>query len=152
LTPDDASAERTYNDLQFFYGLMGFPLDSLALFPEWETLPYEETAPHVGLIARRMTTLHRLLTGTSLILVTSVAAAMHRLIPRSTFEEAVLRFKTGGACEREPFLAGLLRLGYQAVHPRDGVQRNGIPRCYDLHHLVQSVFGVAGVDALWRVA
>ena len=33
---------------------MGLPITSLALFPRWETFPYESTAPHVGLIARRI--------------------------------------------------------------------------------------------------
>ncbi|MBH0192983.1 MAG: transcription-repair coupling factor [Nitrospira sp.] len=115
MTATDDSAERIFNDLQFFHDLMGLPAERLALFPEWETLPYEATAPHVGLIARRMTTLHRLRTGAATVLVTSVAAAMHRLIPRSTFEHAVLRFRTGSACEREPFLSSLLRLGYRRV-------------------------------------
>jgi transcription-repair coupling factor (superfamily II helicase) len=115
MTPSNESAERIFNDLRFFHDLMGLSPDNLAWFPEWETLPYEETAPHVGLIARRMTALHRLRTGQPAVLVTSVAAAMHRLIPRLTFEQAVLRFETGGAYEREPLLAGLLRLGYRRV-------------------------------------
>lgn len=115
MTATDESAERIFNDLRFFHDLMGLPADRLALFPEWETLPYEATAPHVGLIARRMTTLHRLRSGAATLLVTSVAAAMHRLIPRSTFEHAVLRLRTGSACEREPFLSSLLRLGYRRV-------------------------------------
>jgi transcription-repair coupling factor (superfamily II helicase) len=115
LTSNDESAERLFNDLRFFYDLMGLPAEHLAWFPEWETLPYEGTAPHVGLIARRMTTLHRLCTDPPAVLVTSVAAAMHRVIPRLVFEQAVLRFHTGSACEREPMLATLLRLGYRRV-------------------------------------
>ena len=115
LTSSDESAERLFNDLQFFYSLMGLSSDSLAWFPEWETLPYESTAPHVGLIARRMTTLHRLCAGELTVLVTSVAAAMHRVIPRLIFEQAVLRFQVGHSCEREPMLAALLRLGYRRV-------------------------------------
>ena len=115
VTAGDESAERLFNDLRFFYDLIGLPTDSLAWFPEWETLPYESTAPHVGLIARRMTTLHQLCAGQPTVLVTSVAAAMHRVIPRLTFEHALLRFNTGGQCEREPMLATLLRLGYRRV-------------------------------------
>ncbi|MGQ0696458.1 MAG: transcription-repair coupling factor [Nitrospiraceae bacterium] len=115
MTPSEASAERVFNDLRFFHELIGLPVDSLAWFPEWETLPYEGTAPHVGLIARRMTTLHQLRANLPRVLVTSVASAMHRLIPRRTFEQAILRFETGGTCEREPLATGLLRLGYRRV-------------------------------------
>lgn len=115
ITPSDQSAERIFNDLRFFHELMGLPADNLGWFPEWETLPYEGTAPHVGLIAHRMTTLHQLCTGSPTVLVTSVSAAMHRLIPRVTFEQALLRFEVGRTCEREPLTTGLLRLGYRRV-------------------------------------
>ena len=115
ITASDESAERTFNDLHFFHALMGHPVEGLAWFPEWETLPYEATAPHVGLIAHRMTTLHRLLVKPPTILVTSVAAAMHRVIPRSIFEEAVIGFKTGATFERESLITSLLRIGYRRV-------------------------------------
>jgi transcription-repair coupling factor (superfamily II helicase) len=115
LTATEEAAERIFNDLRFFHNFMEEPVDRLAWFPEWETLPYEETAPHVSLVARRMTTLHQLLTTHSAMVVTSVAAAMHRLIPRTTFEQTVLRFISGGTCEREPLTSGLLRMGYRRV-------------------------------------
>lgn len=115
LTASDESAERIFNDLHFFHTLMGQPVEGLAWFPEWETLPYEATAPHVALIAHRMTTLHRLLIKPPTILVTSVAAAMHRVIPRPLFEEAVIRFKTGATFERESLITSLLRIGYRRV-------------------------------------
>jgi transcription-repair coupling factor (superfamily II helicase) len=104
-----------FNDLCFFHELMGRSVESLAWFPEWETLPYEATAPHVGLIAHRMTTLHRLLANPPAILVTSVAAAMHRVLPRSTFEQAIFRFETAATFERDSLIANLLRLGYRRV-------------------------------------
>ena len=115
LTASAESAERIFNDLHFFHTLMGQPVEGLAWFPEWETLPYEATAPHVALIAHRMTTLHRLLVKPPTILVTSVAAAMHRVIPRPLFEEAVIRFKTGATFERESLITSLLRIGYRRV-------------------------------------
>jgi transcription-repair coupling factor (superfamily II helicase) len=115
VTSSDDSAERLFNDLCFFHELMGRPVENLAWFPEWETLPYEATAPHVGLIAHRMTTLHRLLIKPPSILVTSVAAVMHRVIPRSTFEQAIFRFETAAVFEREPMITTLLRLGYRRV-------------------------------------
>ena len=61
VTASDEAAERLYEDLQFFHAMLGLSPEALALFPEWETLPYEATPPHVELIARRMQTLHRLM-------------------------------------------------------------------------------------------
>lgn len=115
VTGSDESAERFFNDLCFFHELIGRPVDDLAWFPEWETLPYEATAPHVGLIARRMTTLHRLLTKPPTMLITSITTAMHRLIPRSTFEQTIFRFETAATFERESLTTDLLRLGYRRV-------------------------------------
>ena len=115
MTANDDSAERMFDDLCFFHELMGRPVVDLAWFPEWETLPYEATAPHVGLIAHRMTTLHRLLVTPPTILVTSVSAVMHRVIPRSTFEQAIFHFETAAAFERDSLVTNLLRLGYRRV-------------------------------------
>jgi len=113
VTATDESAERLYDDLQFFHGLLGLASDGLGFFPEWETLPYEATPPHVELIARRMRTLHRLADHTRTLLVTSVPALVQRLPPLAVFSEARLRLRPGDTLEREAVLARLLRLGYR---------------------------------------
>ncbi|NGZ09461.1 MAG: transcription-repair coupling factor [Nitrospira sp. LK70] len=129
-----------FNDLCFFHELMGRPVEDLAWFPEWETLPYEGTAPHVGLIAHRMTTLHRLLVDPPTILVTSVAAAMHLVVPRSTFEQAVIRFKTTVAFERDSLITNLLRLGYRRVSVVE------IPGEFSIRGGIVDIFSTAYAD------
>ena len=111
----DEAASRLFDDLRFYHDLSGLPETSLALFPRWETLPYEATAPHVGLIARRMNALHQIRTLPAAKVVTSIDALMQRLIPVDTFVRTVLTFKVGAAVEREALTAGLLRLGYRRV-------------------------------------
>ncbi len=113
VSASDEDAERLHDDLTFFHQMLGLPTDPLALFPEWETLPYESTAPLVQLVARRMRTLNRLTTGQRTLLVTSVPALLHRLLPRSVLADACLRLKPGGTMEREALIARLLRLGYR---------------------------------------
>lgn len=142
MTATDESAERIFHDLQFFHGLMGLPVETIAWFPEWETLPYEVTAPHVGLIAHRMTTLHQLRSAPPTLLVTSVAAAMHRLMPLETFEQAILRFETGGSFEREPLTTGLLRLGYRRVSVVE------IPGEFSIRGGIVDIFSTAYADPL----
>ncbi len=142
LTADEGSAERLFNDLVFFHTLLGLPSENLAWFPEWETLPYEATAPHVGLIARRMTTLHNLCAGGPAVLVASVTAAMHRVMPRATFEQAVIRFKSGETYEREPMLAALLRLGYRRVSVVD------IPGEFSVRGGIIDIFSTAHTDPI----
>jgi len=111
----DEAASRLFDDLRFYHELSGLPETSLALFPRWETLPYEATAPHVGLIARRMNALHQIRTLPAAKVVTSIDALMQRLMPVDTFVRTVLTFKVGAAMEREALTAGLLRLGYRRV-------------------------------------
>ncbi len=111
----DEAAERLFDDLHFFHDLIGLPTNPLVLFPRWETLPYEGSAPHVGLIARRMNALHHVRTAPQTVLVTSIAALMQRLLPVATFTHTTLQFKLRGTIERETLTEGLLRLGYRRV-------------------------------------
>ncbi len=112
LTTNDEEAARWEEDLQFFHALLGLSSDSLSLFPEWETLPYEPIAPPVDLVARRMRTLHRLVEGEETFLITSLPALVQRLLPRTVFSEARRLFRPGLSIEREDLTALLLRLGY----------------------------------------
>lgn len=115
ITATDESAERLYDDLRFFHAVLGLSAEPLALFPEWETLPYEPTPPHVDLIARRMRTLHRLVEQAPTLLVTSVPAAVQRLMPLSIFLQARFCLHPGDTMEREELASRLLRLGYRRV-------------------------------------
>jgi transcription-repair coupling factor (superfamily II helicase) len=119
VSPSDEDAERLYGDLVFFHEMFGRSPEPLALFPEWETLPYEATPPHVELIARRMRTLHRLASGQRVILVTSVRALLHRLLPRAVLTGACLSLAPGRTLEREALIAHLLRLGYRRTSAVD---------------------------------
>jgi transcription-repair coupling factor (superfamily II helicase) len=115
VTKTDEAAERLFEDLRFYHGLQGVPVTALALFPRWETLPYESTAPHVGLIARRMNALHQIRSMPAAKVVTSIEALMQRLMPVDTFLRTMVQFKVGAGIEREVMTAGLLRLGYRRV-------------------------------------
>lgn len=113
VTPTEDAAERLIDNLRFFHAMLGLPADWLAPFPEWETLPYEATPPHVELIAQRMQALRRLTAGTSTLLVASVKAVVQRLLPRSLFLEACFALAPDQTMDRETLIARLLRLGYR---------------------------------------
>ena len=115
VTKSDIAAERLYDDVLFYHKLLGLPTTSLALFPRWETLPYESTAPHVGLVSRRMATLHQITTTPGLKIVTSIEALMQRLLPVEAFLQTILEFKVECGIERDVLTSGLLRLGYRRV-------------------------------------
>lgn len=109
----DDDAERLYRDTLFYRTLCGLSGDDLALFPKWETLPYESTAPHIDLVARRMQTLNRLCTTARTVLFTSIPALTQRVLPALVLTDTILQFRPGGSLEREILISGLLRLGYR---------------------------------------
>jgi transcription-repair coupling factor (superfamily II helicase) len=115
IAASDEDAERIFDDLAFFHAMMGLSAEPLALFPEWETLPYEATAPHVDLVSCRMRTLRRLTDRQTTLLVTSVPALSQRLLPQAVFTDACFTLAAGATVERELLTTRLLRLGYRRV-------------------------------------
>ncbi len=138
----EEEAERLYQDLELFHQLLGFDQERLALFPKWETLPYESTPPHVDLVARRMRTLHRLRGQSGTILVASVPALLQRLLPRDVFEHACLEFAARATVERETLTSGLLRLGYRRVSVVE------IPGEFSIRGGIVDIFSTAYTDPL----
>lgn len=115
VTASDEEAERLHDDLYFFHSMLGLPTETLAFFPQWGCLPSEPVPPSIDRVAQRVRTLHRLTEGKPTMVITSVQAAIQRLIPLAIFGEACLSLKVGAVIEREPFIAHLLRLGYRLV-------------------------------------
>ena len=142
IATSDEIAERLYDDLRFFHAMLGLPLEPLALFPEWETLPYEPASPHVDLVAQRMRALDRLVRGERTLLVTSVPAAAQRLLPPSVFSGATLALKPGGAIERESLSGRLLRLGYRRTSVVE------IPGEFSIRGGIVDVYSTAYADPL----
>ena len=138
----DDSAERFHEDLRFFFALLGRSPEPLTLFPEWETLPYEATPPHVELIGRRMRTLRRLTDRAPTLLVTSVPALLQRLLPPEVFRSACLPLRPGDSVEREALTSRLLRLGYRRASVVE------IPGEFSVRGGIVDIFSTAYPDPL----
>ena len=93
--------------------MLGLPDEHLAVFPEWETLPYEPIAPPVDLVARRMRALRRLADGDRTVLVTSIPAIIQGLLPSQVFAEACLGLRPNDTLGRNHLTSKLLQLGYR---------------------------------------
>ncbi len=142
VTASEESADRLSDDLEFFHDLLGLSRESLGRFPEWETLPYEATAPSVALIAKRMRTLHRLTEGSRTVLVTSIPALLQRILPVSAFSEGSLKLRPGDTIEREALVSRLLRLGYRQGSVVD------IPGEFSIRGGIVDIFSTAYDDPL----
>ena len=82
VTADATDAQRLIEEMAFFA-----PDLRCALFPDWETLPYDTFSPHQDLISERLATLWRIQqrdkdTGADVVIVPATTA-LYRLAPPS---------------------------------------------------------------------
>jgi len=75
---EPADAQRLVDELLFFA-----PELRVALFPDWETLPYDSFSPHQDLISERLATLWRVRSGDLDVVLLPASTALTRLEPPS---------------------------------------------------------------------
>ncbi|MBN2647656.1 MAG: transcription-repair coupling factor [Thiotrichales bacterium] len=87
----------------------------LLRLPEWETLPYDQFAPHQDLISERLKTLYRLSQIQEGILIVSANQLSQPLIPKSYLARHTFLCKTGDRIQPERLIEQLSGSGYQRV-------------------------------------
>src|SRR3970282_1176627 len=76
VTANAADAQRLREEIPFFDpGLRVF------LFPDWETLPYDQLSPHHDLVSERLATLYQLMRRDFDVAIVPVTTALNRLAP-----------------------------------------------------------------------
>lgn len=108
VTPTSAAAAQLAHDLEIFTA------ERVALFPAWETLPFERVSPDVVTMGRRLELLHRLREGDQApgVVVAPVKALLQRLGPwRDVAAPIVVR--RGGRIDIDRLLADLVARGYR---------------------------------------
>ncbi|HUA94867.1 MAG TPA: transcription-repair coupling factor, partial [Acidimicrobiales bacterium] len=121
VTATVADAERLTHDLQAF-----LPTRSVALFPAWETLPFERVSPEVATMGRRLELLWRL--GADAggdgaedgpdVVVAPVRALLQRLGPLGE-EFAPVVVEPGARVDQQDLVAELVRRGYRREYQVD---------------------------------
>jgi len=114
VTADAGDAQRLIDELAFFA-----PELRCALFPDWETLPYDTFSPHQDLISERLATLWRIRsreheTGADVVLMPATTA-LYRLAPPSFLAGYTFHFKQGQKLDEAKLKAQLTLAGYQHV-------------------------------------
>ncbi len=125
VSADALAAQRLADELPWFA-----PGLSVALLPDWETLPYDHFSPHQDLVSERLATLYRVSRGECDVLVVAATTALYRLAPPS-FLAAYTFFLTQGTCLDVGALRAQLALaGYhhvtQVVSPGEFSVRGGL--------------------------
>ncbi len=114
VTADASDAQRLIDEMAFFA-----PGLRCALFPDWETLPYDSFSPHQDLISERLATLWRIRQrdnqhGADVVLVPATTA-LYRLAPPSFLAGYTFEFKSGQKLDEAKLKAQLTLAGYQHV-------------------------------------
>ncbi|MBN8748908.1 Transcription-repair-coupling factor [Xylophilus ampelinus] len=126
---DATDTQRLVDELAFFA-----PELRTAVFPDWETLPYDAFSPHQDLISERLATLWRILQrdrteGVDVVLVPATTA-LYRVAPPSFMAGYTFQFKTGQKLDEAKFKAQLTLAGYshvtQVVSPGEYAVRGGL--------------------------
>ena len=114
VTSDATTAQRLMDEITFFA-----PDLRCALFPDWETLPYDTFSPHQDLISERLATLWRIQqrdkeTGADVVIVPATTA-LYRLAPPSFMAGYTFQFKTKQKLNETKLKAQLTLAGYSHV-------------------------------------
>ena len=129
---DDAAVARLAD-------LLAYVADDVEVlrFPAWDCLPYDRVSPNPALVAERVATLTRLLEpagGKPRLVLTTTAALVQRVSPRSTFEGQSLAIKQGESLDQEFLCELLVANGYTrtdtVMEPGEFATRGGI---FDLY-------------------
>ena len=109
IAPDDAAMRSVAEAARFFA-----PEVEVLEFPAWDCLPYDRASPALSVSAARLSALFRLQypSGGSQLLVTTVNAALQRVLTPFRIRESVRGFKQGTTIGHESLAKLLTRQGY----------------------------------------
>ena len=139
ITSDAITAQRLMQELAFFA-----PDLRCALFPDWETLPYDTFSPHQDLISERLATLWRIQqrskdSGADVVIVPATTA-LYRLAPPSFLAGYTFEFKVKQKLDEAKLKAQLTLAGYshvtQVVSPGEYAVRGGLIDLFPMGSLV----------------
>ncbi len=139
VTADASDARRLVDELAFFA-----PGLRCAVFPDWETLPYDTFSPHQDLISERLAALWRISqkdkdTGADVVIVPATTA-LYRLAPPGFLAGYTFEFKVRQKLDEAKLRAQLTLAGYshvtQVVSPGEYAVRGGLIDLFPMGSLV----------------
>lgn len=128
-TAEPGDTQRLEDELKFFA-----PEVKVAVFPDWETLPYDSFSPHQDLISERLATLWELLqskkTKSIDVVLMPASTALTRLAPPSFLAGTTFNFKQKQRLDEASLRSQLTLAGYtnvsQVVQPGEYAVRGGL--------------------------
>jgi len=110
---DELRVHQLEQELRFFIDIAN-PLPIL-VFPDRETLPYDEFSPHQAIISERLLCLSQIPQMQQGLVLTSLATMMHRLPPLQYIDGSCFSLSCGEELDLNTFRAQLIHRGYHHV-------------------------------------
>ncbi|MGH8797380.1 MAG: transcription-repair coupling factor, partial [Caldimonas sp.] len=125
VTAEPSDTQRLEDELAFFA-----PELRIAVFPDWETLPYDTFSPHQDLISERLATLWRIRQGEVDVVLMPASTALVRLAPPNFLAAYTFHFRQREKLDEAALKAQLTLAGYshvsQVVSPGEYAVRGGL--------------------------
>ncbi|HRD95436.1 MAG TPA: transcription-repair coupling factor, partial [Rubrivivax sp.] len=122
---EPADTQRLADELPYFD-----PGLRVAVFPDWETLPYDTFSPHQDLISERLATLWRIHSGEVDVVLLPATTALARLAPPSFLAGTTFHFRQKSRLDEARLKSQLTLAGYQhvsqVVSPGEYAVRGGL--------------------------
>ncbi|HET7794201.1 MAG TPA: DEAD/DEAH box helicase, partial [Rhizobacter sp.] len=135
VSAEPADTQRLEGELQFFA-----PELRVAVFPDWETLPYDTFSPHQDLISERLATLWRIQQADVDVVLMPASTALVRLAPPSFLAGYTFHFKQKAKLNEAALKSQLTLAGYQhvsqVVSPGEYAVRGGLIDLFPMGSLV----------------
>jgi len=135
VTAEPADTQRLEAELAFFA-----PGLRIAVFPDWETLPYDTFSPHQDLISERLATLWRIQQREVDVVLMPASTSLVRLAPPSFLAAYTFNFKQKEKLNEAALKAQLVLAGYthvsQVVSPGEYAVRGGLIDLFPMGSLV----------------
>ncbi|HEY4065430.1 MAG TPA: transcription-repair coupling factor [Burkholderiaceae bacterium] len=135
ISAEPADTQRLEAELPFFA-----PELRIAVFPDWETLPYDTFSPHQDLISERLATLWRILQREVDVVILPASTSLVRLAPPSFLAAYTFHFKQKEKLNEAALKAQLTLAGYthvsQVVSPGEYAVRGGLIDLFPMGSLV----------------
>ncbi len=118
VTKDTQQAIAAEHALRFFASKSGKSnetLDNLIVLPDWETLPYDTFSPHEDIVSQRLSTLNKLPSMDTGILVIPMSTLLQRLAPKRFLQANAISLVVGQQLSPQQYRRELDELGYRSV-------------------------------------
>lgn len=113
VTPDAPQAHRLEQEIRYFSPAWR---DNIMVFPDWETLPYDNFSPHQDIISERLSVLAKLPQTSRGALIVSLNTLLHRVSPVDYVSGQTLQLEAGEQLDIHALRTRLERSGYRAVN------------------------------------